>query len=268
MADNTNNEKVVDLSALKRKIEDVEIVNGSVDNTQQHILLRINAIESVINEIKSAHNTVVNQNADEFNNLIQELENQLNEVYAEIDTKINASIAAKEVEVQDIINKLGTLKKELANIDVSILETIDEIADTVNELPRQKFYKVTINSVTGRAKVDITDLGLNSAEDYVVNASVENDWTVQPVILNKQATSFEIGLVDRRYFADFEVYKDCSKNPVTVGVQVAYNNNKYYGKVVSAKVDSEGEDVVVGDETAANSADNTTSDSSTTDSNS
>jgi len=121
----------VDLSALKRQIEDAELVHGEVAANETWILKRVQVIESVINEIKSAHNTVVNQNKDEFNALVQKLQDELNDVYAAIDTKIDESIAAKESEIQDIIKKLGQLKDELSNIDVSVLETIDNIADIV-----------------------------------------------------------------------------------------------------------------------------------------
>jgi len=235
-----------DLDSLKRVVEDAEKFLAQPDSSITEIKERIDNLVSVLAEYQEAHNTVVENNKDEFNSLVTkvaEIANDLDNKIADVANSVEDLTGLTKDEVDELASKIKTLRQLTDDIDVNVLNVIDVVADTVNEMRRSAFFNLTIDSADGSKQVDITSFGFEDA-NYGVVAIVENDWTVQPLVLDKSKDSFKIGLVDRRHFADFEIYKDCSAEGAAVNVNVilTYNPTTQISKVI----DVDGNEVNVG----------------------
>ncbi len=225
-----------DLEALKRVVEDTEKFLAQPDTSLTEIQDRIANLTEVLQSYAEAHNTVVEHNKNEFNALVAKVSEIVNDLDKRVNS-LNDSIAnlsnLSQEEMEELNKQISTLKNVTENLDVTILETIDVVADEVNSMKRTAFFNIKIDSADGTKQIDVTAFGFEDTS-YAVIAIVEDDWMVQPIIKDKTKDSFKVTLVDRRHFADYEVYKDCSGegNAVNVNIMIAYNPKNLISKVI------------------------------------
>ena len=234
---NQGGKMAYDLEELKRVVEDTEKFLAQPNTTLTEIQERVANLTEVIQNYAQVHNSVVENNKDVFNTLVTKVGEVVNDLDNRVNS-INESVAnlanLSEEEIETLNEQIATLKNITENLDVAILETIDIVADEVNAMKRTAFFHILVDSTDGIKQIDVSAFGFEDT-NYAVIATAENDWMVQPIIKDKTANSLKVALVDRRHFANHEVYKDCSENAVSVNIIIAYNPKTVISKVVNTQ---------------------------------
>jgi len=227
------------LEDLKRVVEDTEKFLQIPDVSLTEIQDRVNNLSDILSAFASTYNTTLESNRDDFNALVtrvQEVANELDVKVTEVSTALSDLHSLSDEEIAQLQESVNTLKSVTESLDVTILETIDLVADEVNAMKRTAFFNITVDSADGTKQIDVTSFGFEDT-NYAVMANIENDWMVQPIIKDKTKDSFKVALVDRRHFADYEIYKDCSGDgdAVSVNIMIAFNPKTLISKVVNTE---------------------------------
>ena len=158
----------LDLSALKRAIDTAELMTLNVDLTDKTIEQSLITLKDAIIAAQILYNSNAEINKNEFNTLIDRVQSIGND----LKDKINALNVASGDNLQALADQLTALKTLLeGDAGVTIINTLDVIADEVNSRLATLVFPATISDNTGKATIDISALGLASSSDYNVTVT-------------------------------------------------------------------------------------------------
>lgn len=158
----------LNLAALKRTVDTAEQMVLDTDQTSLTIEQRLNLFGQAFTAVKNAYNTASEANKTEFNAIVDQLQLVAND----LNTQIAGLDIIAQADLDTISSNLTAVKALLENdTGVTVLNTLDALADAINASRVVKPYVATINDATGKATVDITALGLTATTDYSVTVS-------------------------------------------------------------------------------------------------
>jgi len=236
----------VDLTALKRAIENAEKFNGTpavVDNAKDTVV----AVVDLLKAWQGVYNTGVADRSDEFNTFIDKTQTIVNGCIEKING-IEGLLHGIDV---DTLNKqLSAVTKLLEGDGVAnILTSLDSIADVLNKVRIEVAYPVTFKATDGIEVIDITSLGFADVTDYEVSYSKNSKAPVDLTVKKESASQVKIIALDTRCWADNEVPFDASEHNFDLTVKVSYKP----ANIATTLVETDGDNFVVGEEVGAGS---------------
>jgi len=212
----------LNLENLKRSIDLAEQMNVDTDMSGQTVEQRLVTLKAAILLAQTIYNNGIEGNKDEFNKLIDRvvlIGNDLND-------KLEALDIATGGDANVLADQITALKMLLeGDAGVTIINTLDKLADETNARTATLVFPVTINDNTGKGVVDITALGLATTTDF--NATVTQNATANFVFVNYavkkvDSNTLEVVAYDARYTPETAPLYDGTATPANFMVSVHY----------------------------------------------
>jgi len=212
----------LNLDSLKRAVDLAEQMNVNVDMNNQTIEQRLRTLKDAILLAQGTYNNGIESNKDEFNALID----RVRSIGTDLKDKLDALDLASNGDADALAGQISALRTLLeGDAGVTIINTLDAIADEINTRTATLTFPVSINDETGKGVLDISALGLASTSDY--SATLSQNATSSFVFANAgirkiDAGSLEVIAYDGKYTPETAPLYDGSSNPANYIVAVHY----------------------------------------------
>lgn len=191
----------------------------NIDQTDLTIEQRLNLLGTAVGEAQTAYNQ--DQEADKVQ--IDLIIDELQAVGNDLKAKIDAIDFADADTVQTLSENLTAIKTLIeGDAGVTIINTLDTIADELNSMHRTKPFVAVIDLATGKKTVDISSLGLADITSYSCQATMIMGATFNHArvgVRKVDKDTVEVIAFDAAYTP--ETAKGVS-TPLTVNVEVTY----------------------------------------------
>ena len=179
----------------------------------------------------------------DFNTLVDELQAVGNDLKDKIDA-IDFADADTVATISENLTALKTLIEGDAGI--TILSTLDALADKINERTVSKTYVAVLSDTTGEFTIDISALGLADVGDYSVQLSQNVTSTFPLVNIGAKKVdkdSVLIKAMDNAYTPETATAFNASSTNVTVDVTISYIDPN---PILITVTETDGDTTVVG----------------------
>jgi len=236
----------VDLTALKRAIENAEKFNGTptvAENAKDTVV----SVVDLLKTWQGVYNTGIADRSDEFNFLIDRTQTIVNDCVQKING-IEFDVVGIDI---DTLNKqLSAVTKLLEGDGVAnILTSLDSIADLLNKVRIEVAYPITFKATDGIEVIDITALGFSDVAEYEVSYSKNSKAPVDLTVSKESASQVKVIALDTRCWADDEIPFDASEHNFDLTIKVSYKPSN----ISTTIVETDGDNFVVGEEVGAGS---------------